>query len=133
MENQRALKPTVITVDPRESSSVARYPQVAPYLQHTGREAISQYVEALKVYASRMSSNHVSSDMTRRYPSSTHSQSPSSTKASESSSCDSDREAIKALAQEVAALKSQLSLTENSELSTEDTSESTPVSTNEKT
>ncbi|KAL0215817.1 hypothetical protein P9112_008001 [Eukaryota sp. TZLM1-RC] len=129
MENQRALKPTVITVDPRESTSVARYPQVAPYLQHTGREAISQYVEALKVYASRMSSNHVSSDMARRYPSSTHSQSPSGTKASESSSCDSDREAIKARTQEVAALKSRLSLTENSELSTEDTSESTPVST----
>ncbi|KAL0219926.1 hypothetical protein P9112_005579 [Eukaryota sp. TZLM1-RC] len=129
MENQRALKPTVITVDARESTSVARYPQVAPYLQHTGREAISQYVEALKVYASRMSSNLVSSDMTRRYPSSTHSQSPSGSKAPESSSCDSDREVIKALAQEVAALKSQLSLTENSELSTEDIPESTPVST----
>ncbi|KAL0223829.1 hypothetical protein P9112_003219 [Eukaryota sp. TZLM1-RC] len=127
MEN-RALKPTVITVDSRESISVARYPQVAAYLKQTGRETISQYVEALTVYVSHMSSNHVSSDMTRRYPSATHSQSPSCSKATEPSSYDSDREAIKALAQEVAALKSKLSLAEKSELSTEKSSESTPIS-----
>ncbi|KAL0222684.1 hypothetical protein P9112_002074 [Eukaryota sp. TZLM1-RC] len=128
MEIQRALKPTVINVDSRESTSVARYPQAAPYLHHTGREAISQYVEALKVYVLRMSTNHVSSDMTRRYPSANHSQSPSCSKATEPSSCNSDREAIKALTQEVAALKSKLFLAENSELSTKEPSESTSAS-----
>ncbi|KAL0226868.1 hypothetical protein P9112_014192 [Eukaryota sp. TZLM1-RC] len=132
MENQRALKPTVITVDSRKSTSVVRYPQAAPYLHHTGREAISQYVETLKVYVSRMSANHVSSNITRRYPSATHSQSSPSSKATEPSSCDSNGEAIKALTQEVAALKSKLSLAENSELSTEEPSESTPVSTGTK-
>ncbi|KAL0209960.1 hypothetical protein P9112_010044 [Eukaryota sp. TZLM1-RC] len=48
--NTSALKPTVITVDPRESTPIfasASVALVALYLEHISRESISRYVEAM--------------------------------------------------------------------------------------
>ncbi|KAL0226032.1 hypothetical protein P9112_013356 [Eukaryota sp. TZLM1-RC] len=58
--------------------------------------------------------------MTKRYPSSTHSQSPSCSNATQSSFCNSDQKAIKAL--------TLLSLFERPEPTSEEPSESTPAS-----
>ncbi|KAL0215558.1 hypothetical protein P9112_007742 [Eukaryota sp. TZLM1-RC] len=102
MENQRAHKPTVITVDLRESTSVARYPSVPTRCRYPTLPIYNILVEK---------------------------PSPNKWKRLRCTYHDSDREAIKALTQEVAALKSKLSLAEKSKLNTEESSESTPVST----
>ncbi|KAL0222806.1 hypothetical protein P9112_002196 [Eukaryota sp. TZLM1-RC] len=92
----RALKPTVITGDSRESTSIsasAGVSFVAPYLEHTG--------------ASRMS-NHVMTDMTR-YSSSTNDQTSSSSCAPSSSSRPAERSPEVSLQKEIAELRSRLS------------------------
>ncbi|KAL0218924.1 hypothetical protein P9112_004577 [Eukaryota sp. TZLM1-RC] len=50
-----ARNPTVITVDPKDHLTL-----VAPFLRASGREAVSRFVEELRVYAVRMAS-HASS------------------------------------------------------------------------
>ncbi|KAL0209891.1 hypothetical protein P9112_009975 [Eukaryota sp. TZLM1-RC] len=98
---------------------------MCPYQEHTSRDSISRYVEALKVYAAHMS-NFVSSDMTR-YPSATNSQSPSSSRAPKASSSAFDRNTIESFAQEIASLNSRLSSASVSEEFVENPSEPATV------
>ncbi|KAL0214287.1 hypothetical protein P9112_006471 [Eukaryota sp. TZLM1-RC] len=107
-----ARKATVIT-GARKESVLPHVPVqnpanlVAPYLSHTGRESVSRYVEALKVYAQRMSC-HVMSDMTR-YPPETNSQSSSAKEASRRPSAPDADPAISAMTKEIEDLRSRLS------------------------
>ncbi|KAL0218559.1 hypothetical protein P9112_004212 [Eukaryota sp. TZLM1-RC] len=112
----RIHKPTVITVDPKKStpaSASAGVSSVAPYLEHTGRVSISCYVEALKIYTSRMS-NHVLTNMTR-YPPSANVQTSSSFSAPLSSSRFAEHYRVELLNKEVAELRSRLSQTSESD------------------
>ncbi|KAL0220028.1 hypothetical protein P9112_005681 [Eukaryota sp. TZLM1-RC] len=107
-----ARKATVIT-GARKESILSHVPVqnsanlIAPYLNHTGRESVSRYVEALKVYAQRMSC-HVMSDMTR-YPPDANSQSPSAKEATRSPSAPDTDPTISAMSKEIEDLRSRLS------------------------
>ncbi|KAL0214770.1 hypothetical protein P9112_006954 [Eukaryota sp. TZLM1-RC] len=107
-----ARKATVITGARKESIPPhvpAQNPAdlVAPYLSHTGKNSVSRYVEASKVYAQRMSC-HVMSDVTR-YPPATHSQSSSAREASRPPSASDVNPSISAMSKEIEDLRSRLS------------------------
>ncbi|KAL0222656.1 hypothetical protein P9112_002046 [Eukaryota sp. TZLM1-RC] len=97
-------KATVITGTRRESVLPLNPAQnsanlIAPFLHHNSREFVSRYVEAIKVYAQRMSA-HVMLDMTK-YPPATHSQSSSTREASRPSPVFEQSATIFAMSKEI--------------------------------